>query len=56
MARTIAITEREAIDQVVEDGAWIDSELFEALLRDACADAALLQELDELLPDTIEQL
>lgn len=56
MARTVAISERKAIDEIVEHTAWIDSELFEALLRGACADASLLQELDELLPDTIAEL
>ena len=57
MARISDMT-AEALDEDIAEHAasWIDSELFEALLRDARADAALLRELDELLPDTIGDL
>lgn len=46
------------LDQPVDEhAAWrVDSEGIEALLRDARADAALLRELEELLPDTIGEL
>lgn len=57
MARTIDLTAKDLHEPVTDYAAsWVDSEHFETLLRDACADAALLQELDELAPDTISEL
>jgi hypothetical protein len=52
MARTTEITAQELGENLVEDTpSWVDSEHFEALLRDARADPALLHELDALLTD-----
>jgi len=57
MAITPDTTAQELAELIAEHAAsWVDSERFEALLRDARADAALLQELDELAPDTIADL
>jgi len=57
MVATPDITAQELDELIAEHAAaWVDSERFEALLRDARADAALLRELDELLPDTIADL
>jgi hypothetical protein len=68
MARTTAIDlgslvqdanalRRDTERLVVEDDAsWVDSEHFEALIRDKQADASLLDELDALVPDTIGDL
>ncbi|MGN6188048.1 MAG: hypothetical protein ACTHOE_04055 [Conexibacter sp.] len=57
MTRVNDIAAQKLDEPVADDAAWwVDSERFETLLRDAHADAPLLQELDELAPDTIGEL
>jgi hypothetical protein len=57
MARTTDISARELAESVVDDTMWwLDSEQVEGWIRKSCADPSLLQELDELLPDTLAEL
>lgn len=57
MASATDTAMRATTEGIGEDAPfWLDSEQFGMLLRDACADAALLREMNELLPDTLAEL